>query len=204
MKRQIIFLLLLLACSWSLSASEFYAGAKIGPSVSFVYGDDTDDIDPTAGMSFGLFGTYSPVKFFALQAEFNYELKGFSLNESVNAISIDSKQYLHYISFPVVAKGMFPVSIVTIQPYLGLNFSFLANAKYKATANTFTQTKNNKDTFQPFDMGVLLGVEAFFAITKHFFISADLRFELNFIKAVEDSNFYNGAFQILAGAGYKF
>lgn len=42
--------------SVNISASDFYAGAKIGPSAAFVYGDDTDDIDPTAGMSLGLFG----------------------------------------------------------------------------------------------------------------------------------------------------
>lgn len=199
-----VILLLVLLFSWNLSASDFYIGGKIGPGVSFVYGDDTDNIDPAAGMSLGFFGLYSPIKFFALQAEFNYEMKGFSLNTN----NLDARQYLHYISFPVVAKGMFPVSIVTIQPYLGLNFSFLGNATYKATVQTalgsLTQSKSNKDDYQIFDMGVLFGAEIFITINKHVFLTVDLRFEVNFIKSIEDTDIYNGATQVLVGAGYKF
>jgi len=204
--RRLIFLVVLVLFCGSLSAGDFYAGAKIGPGAVFVYGDDTDDADPAAGMSFGVFGMFSPMKFFAVQAEFNYEMKGFSLDGS----GVDARQYLHYFSIPFIAKAVIPVAIVSIQPYAGLNFSFLANANYKGTVTVFgvtaTQEENNKGDYAIFDMGVLFGAEAFISVTKNIFISADLRFELNFLAIDDgrDSDAYNGTFYALFGVGYKF
>ena len=77
MRLKILIILVAVFLCGGLSALDIYAGAKIGPGAVFVYGDDTDDIDPAAGMSIGVFGMFSPMKFFAVQAEFNYEMKGF-------------------------------------------------------------------------------------------------------------------------------
>ena len=103
-----------------------------------------------------------------------------------------------------------PVKIVTIQPYVGLNFSFLANANYKAEASSafgaITQEKDNKSDFETFDFGVLFGGDIFFNITKNIFVSADIRFELNFLRIDKgrDDDIFNGTFYALFGAGYKF
>jgi hypothetical protein len=204
--RSLMFLVVLVLFCGSLSAGDFYAGAKIGPGAVFVYGDDTDDLDPAAGMSLGVFGMFSPMKFFAVQAEFNYEMKGSSLD----AGGVEARQYLHYFSIPVIAKAVVPVSILSVQPYAGFNFSFLANANYKGTTTVFgitaTQEENNKGDFAIFDMGVLFGAEAFFNVTKNIFVSADLRFELSFLAIDDgrDAEAYNGTFYALFGAGYKF
>lgn len=205
LSRLVLFVVVFLF-SGSLIASDFYLGGKIGPGAAFVYGDDTDDIDPAAGMSLGVYGMFVPMKFFAVQAEFNYEMKGFSFE----ANNVEARQYLHYLSIPVLAKAIIPVKILVVQPYAGLNFSFLANANYKGTGTAFgatiTQEKDNKDTYAIFDMGVLFGGEVFFNITKNIFISADLRFELNFLRIDDgrDAKMYNGTFYALFGAGYKF
>lgn len=210
MKLKILILLVAVLLCGSLSALDIYAGGKIGPGVAFVYGDDTDDYDPMAGMSLGVYGMFAPIKYFAVQAEFNYEMKGYSGEIGNNLGAVEGRQWLHYLSVPLIAKAVIPVKILVVQPYMGFNFSFLVNANYKYEANSIIgnliREDDNKDGFEIFDMGVLLGGELFFNITKQFFISTDLRFELNFLRIDEDRNTdkYNGAFYALFGAGYKF
>lgn len=179
---------------------EFYLGAKIGPGAAFVHGDDTDDLDPAAGMSLGFFGTYQIIKFVGIQAELNYELKGFS----INGAGTDQRQFLNYFSIPVMAKGFFPVSIVTIQPYFGFNFSFLMTAKAKGEFLGATVEKSNTDNYEVFDLGILFGTEAFIKITDHIFVTADLRFDIGVLQVVEDVEISNGTFLALFGAAYKF
>jgi len=210
MRLKVLLLLVAVLLCGSLSALDFYAGAKIGPGAVFVYGDDTDDYDTAAGMSLGVYGMFSPMKFFAVQAEFNYEMKGASGELDYGVATASGRQYLHYLSIPVIAKAVLPVKIVTVMPYAGLNFSFLANANYKGTTTIFGVDSNyeddNKDDFETFDMGVLFGAEAFISVTKNIFVSADLRFELSFLAIDDgrDSDVYNGTFYALFGAGYKF
>ncbi|HPS30318.1 MAG TPA: outer membrane beta-barrel protein [bacterium] len=179
---------------------EFYAGAKIGPGAAFVYGDDADELDPAAGMSLGVFGTYRIIKFVGIQAEINYELKGFS----VDVAGADQRQFLHYFSIPIMAKGFFPVSIVTIQPYFGFNISLLMSAKAKGEFLGATIEESNPEDYEVFDLGILFGTEAFIKITDHIFITADLRFDLGVLEAAENAELYNGTFYALFGAAYKF
>lgn len=192
--------------SVNISASDFYAGAKIGPGVAFMYGDDVnDDVDPAAGMSLGLFGTYQIIKLVGIQAQLNYELKGFSGKDD----NTKARQFMHYFSIPIMAKGFFPVSIVTIQPYFGLNFSFLMNAKMKMESSGTilgdVEIENeNTDDFEVFDLGILFGTEAFIKITDHIFITADLRFDLGVLEVVDGKEAFNGTFLALFGAAYKF
>jgi hypothetical protein len=200
-----IFILIAFILSFSLSAHDFFAGVKLGPGVAFVHGDDTDDLDPKGAISVGLFGTYSPIKYFAAQLELNYELKGFSWKEDSN----QARQSLHYFSIPLIAKGVFPVSIVTIQPYFGLNFSFLMDANLKAESSgtilgDVAVTNNNTDSFEVFDLGILFGGETFIKITDKFYITADLRFNIGVLEIVEDADIFNGTFHVLAGVAYKF
>lgn len=178
---------------------EFFAGTKIGPGAVFVYGDDAEDLDSAAGMSLGVFGTYQIIKFVGIQAELNYELKGFS--EDVVG---DRRQFLNYFSIPIMAKGFFPVSIVTIQPYFGFNFSFLMSAKAKGEFLGATVEESNTDIYEVFDLGILFGSEVFIKITDHIFVTADLRFDLGVLEVVEDDEMFNGAFYALFGAAYKF
>ncbi|HSW59929.1 MAG TPA: outer membrane beta-barrel protein [bacterium] len=196
----------ILVFSVNLPASDFYLGAKIGPGAAFMYGDNVgDDVDPAAGMSLGLFGTYQIIKFIGIQAELNYELKGFSGKEE----DTKARQFLHYFSIPVMAKGFFPVSIVTIQPYFGLNFSFLMNAKMKMKSSGTilgdVEIENeNTDDFEVFDLGILFGTEAFIKITDHIFVTADLRFDLGVLEVVDDAEIFNGTFLALFGVAFKF
>lgn len=108
-----------------------------------------------------------------------------------------------------MAKGFFPVSIVTIQPYFGLNFSFLMNAKMKMESSGTilgdVEIENeNTDDFEVFDLGILFGTEAFIKITDHIFITADLRFDLGVLEVVDGKEAFNGTFLALFGAAYKF
>lgn len=194
--------------SGSLLAADFFAGAKIGPGAAFVYGDDTDDYDSTAGMSMGVFGTYSPIKFFAVQTEINYEMKGYSHRDDSFAGSSKVRYHLNYFSIPIMAKGFFPISRLLIQPYLGLNFSFLMNANYKGkydgTFGNYTVEKRNTDDYEVFDLGILFGAETFIRITEHIFVTADLRFNIGVLEVVDDNETFNGTFYALFGAAYKF
>ncbi|HOB71197.1 MAG TPA: outer membrane beta-barrel protein [bacterium] len=205
----------ILVFSVNLSASDFYAGAKIGPGAAFGYGDDADDLDfdPAAGMSFGLFGTYVPIKFLAVQAELNYELKGFSKNSNAEEMEITiigrGRQYLHYFSIPLIVKGDFIVSRFNIQPYFGLNFSFLMSAKihieYEISIWGDGERDNtNTDDYEVFDLGILFGTEAFIKITDHIFVTADLRFDLGVLEIIDDAEMFNGTFLALFGAAYRF
>jgi hypothetical protein len=210
----IVFIAFIFLYSINLQAYDLFAGAKIGPGAAFGYGDDADDLelDPAAGMSFGLFGTYSPIKFLAVQAELNYELKGYSMDFETDVMGITvtgkGRQFLHYFSIPVMVKGFFPVLIVTIQPYFGLNFSFLMSAKthseYKSSLGGDSESETNTDDYETFDLGILFGAETFIRITDHIFITADLRFDIGVLEVIDDADLFNGTFLALFGAAYKF
>ncbi len=212
MRLKILILLAAVLLCGSLSALDISAGGKIGPGPVFLYGDDADDYDPAGGLSLGIYGMFSPIKYFAVQAEFNYEFKGASGEMVIanGAITAEGRQHLHYLSVPLIAKGLFPVKIVTIQPYAGFNFSFLVDARIKGETNvlgTKTETdERNRDDLAVFDFGILFGAETFIHINKNIYVSADVRMNISFLALDEDRdvNMYNGAFYILLGAGYKF
>lgn len=201
-------LLFVLVLSSNLFPHDFFAGLKIGPGITFAHGDDTDDLDPAAGMSLGLFGTYSPVRFFAVQAELNYELKSFSFKADILGGTLITRQDLHYFSIPLITKGNFSVSRLLIHPYFGLNFSFLMKAKghaqYDGALGNYKEKDTNTDNFEVFDLGILFGAETFIKVTDHFFVAFDLRFNIGVLEIIEDADVFNGAFYVLFGAVYKF
>lgn len=185
-----------------------YLGGKIGPSAVLVLGEDTDDLDAAPGMAVGAMFKVSLLEHLALQAEFLYEMKGFSFDQTIPpAGTIHFRQFTHYLSLPIIAKGVFEVAPVTIEPYAGLALSLLVDAEGVATNGNQEQSSGNTGDFNAIDLGVVFGGEVWFALAESIYLTGDIRFNFGVIDIIDgpnDNGVYNCAIQFLLGAGYKF
>ncbi len=181
--------------------SGIFLGGKIGPSAVMVLGEDTDDLDAAPGMGAGAVFKISLMDELALQAEFLYEMKGFSVDDA------DARQFLHYLSVPVMVKGVFAVDPVTVEPYAGLALSLLAGAEWEEHAGGgLDLSDSNTGDFNAIDLGVIFGAEMWFEVAESFYLTGDVRFAFGVIDIIDGSNdngVYNFATSFLFGAAYR-
>lgn len=176
----------------------FFAGAKIGPGAAFVLGKGADGTEAAVGMGLSLMGMYRLMDYLAFQAEIGYEMKGYGVKDA------DARAFLHYFSVPLLVKGAFDVSPISIQPYGGLDFSFLM----KGEASNSVVDVDITDSCDIFDLGIIFGAEVFYEVVDNLFITGDLRLGFGFLGVAKDvpyaDNFTNGNFNAMFGVAYKF
>lgn len=213
MKKLGIIFVLCFVFSNVLFAENIFIGAKLGPGAVYALGKDSDDLDAAFGMAAGVFGMYRLMDYFAIQAELMYEMKGYgSTSTAQDGSKQTNRLTLNYFSVPVIAKGVFDVSPVLIQPYAGLNFSFLMSADISASAGGYDISIDATDQCSLFDLGVIGGAEFYFEVMDHLYITADVRLEFGFLTTVDHVDapnavipkIYNSAFYALVGAAYQF
>ena len=207
----------------TISNAQFSIGGKIGMNLANIKGKDKpDDIKMRMTMNFGAVANYSLTDLFSLQAEINYEGKGFKIkdySESGDGWTEELKNLrfpFGYLTIPILAKATFGKStkfFVNAGPYFG----FLMSAKFKGDY-TFTSLTNPelnysdsanedmKDFYKGFDFGLVIGGGAIFPITDALDIMAEVRYNMGFSKIVDDtdpSNISNSVIGINAGVIYK-
>lgn len=186
----------------------FYLGGKIGPSAVLVLGEDTDNLDAAPGMAMGVMFKVTLLEYLALQGELLYEMKGFSFDQAVPLIGdLHVRQYLHYLTLPIIAKGHFNIEPVSIEPYAGLALSILVAAEGVATSGNQEQSEGNTGDYNAVDLGVVFGGEAWFEVVDRIYLTGDIRFNFGIIDIIDgpnDNGVYNCAIQFLLGAGYRF
>lgn len=124
MKRTILFLLFCLTFPLLTAQAQFFRfGGSAGGNISKALGDDasTDVLNHLVGFNGGFIGAYEFVSKLSVQAELQYEQKGFTFNGfpiNPDEVLVDDLR-LHYITLPLQLKAQKGGLFVLAGPYVG-------------------------------------------------------------------------------------
>jgi hypothetical protein len=129
-------LLLVLAAFTSISLAQMQMGLKAGLNIANLSGDDVENNDSKTGFAGGVFFMYQFSNMFAIQPEAYYTMKGATLNETFEGVSVDFTYTLDYIEVPLLFKLIIPIEGSNIRPsiFAGPAIGFKATAKVKTEA----------------------------------------------------------------------
>ena len=131
-------------------------GFKVGLNMANVSGDDVSGTDTKVGFAFGGFFTYNFSPTFALQPEFLYTMKGFTVSEL--GIDIDFKA--NYLEIPVLFKLTFGTGTTKPSLFAGPAIAFLMSSKAEALGVSV----DLKDVTKGTDVGIVFGGGVGFAV----------------------------------------
>ncbi|MBF9255190.1 PorT family protein [Pontibacter sp. 172403-2] len=123
MKKLILLLFLILVPLLAVQAQYLRFGGKAGGGFSKAAGDGSDQMQHLAGMQAGLLLSYEFVSRLAVQAELNYNQKGFTYSEYAADASSDEylsgDMRLHYLELPLLLKIQKGGLFAEAGPYVG-------------------------------------------------------------------------------------
>ena len=117
--------------------------------MTIIAGPDAGDTDQLMGFAFGGFFTYNFSPTFALQPEFLYTMKGFSV--PVLGVDIDFK--MDYIEIPVLFKFQFGTGTAKPCLFAGPAVAFMVSAKLEVLGESVDADELWKST----DLGLVFG-----------------------------------------------
>ena len=137
-------------------------GLKAGVCVATLYGDDVDEIESSglgeiggrAGFVGGFFVESRPAKFFAIQPEVLFAMKGSTVSVTMFGETAKGKTNLYYIEVPLLFKFIYPVGVATPALYAGPAIDFLLVAQAEDSDGKTTDLK--EDT-RLMDFGLAIG-----------------------------------------------
>lgn len=167
MKRTLFLLLFILAPVLLAQAQYTRFGAKVGGALTSVQGDDgpSDFTNYLAGFNGGLIVSYEFASRLAVQAELQYEQKGFVYDEypigSNTGLSDDHR--LHYLTLPLMAKIQKGGLFAEAGPYVGYLLAEATEVK-QVRLNSGTEPERignyplSLSDFERWDYGYTVGI----------------------------------------------
>lgn len=149
-------LILLCLAAGSAAAQGLQPGLKGGVNLANVRGSGDEGsagFDARVGLVAGVFATWRPVSWLALQPEVLVTSKGAALNDE----GIDARLVLDYLEVPLLARVSRRVSRATVYVAAGPTVAWLLRAKTRVVFDGSTEEIDMKDDVEPFDMGVAMG-----------------------------------------------
>ncbi len=156
MKHALGCLVVLLLASGSAAAQGLRPGVKAGVNLATVSlgGDEgSPGFDSRVWLVAGVFATWRPVSWLALQPEVLVTSKGAALDED----GLDARLVLDYLEVPVLARVSRRVSGATVYAAAGPTVAWLLRAKTRTAFSGSTEEIDLKDDVEPFDVGVAMG-----------------------------------------------
>ncbi len=156
MKHALGCLVVLLLASGSAAAQGLQPGVKAGVNLATVSlgGDEgSAGFDSRVGLVGGVFATWRPVSWLALQPEVLVTSKGAALDED----GLDARLVLDYLEVPLLARVSRRVSGATVYAAAGPAVAWLLRAKTRTAFSGSTEEIDLKDDVEPFDVGVAMG-----------------------------------------------
>ena len=206
----------------SVANAQFSLGAKVGMNMANVSGSDKpDDAKMKMRMAFGAVANYALSDLFSLQAEVNYDGKGFGIkdySETSEGITFDYENMRsanNYLTIPILAKATFGNStrfFAMAGPYFGFLMSAKFKGDYSISSNMYPELNESddvnediKDSYTGFDFGMTIGGGAIFPINDMLDFTADVRYNMGFSNIADDNDtkLHNSVFGINAGVVYK-
>ena len=197
----------------NLIAQEIDFGIKVGPNLSIVSGDLTENYNPRLGYHFGGFAEIEFSDKFSFQPEILYNSMGFILDSSIESfqnfgepggdeISFKSAQRSNFLSIPLALKLRFNSRLAL---EFGPQGSFLLNSVSKLKEAQGFESNGDRNSVSgdfKFDYGAVLG----FGYSLNNKMSLQLRYYHGFSDIFENriDNFKNYHRALQLSFGYKF
>jgi hypothetical protein len=127
--------------------AQIQIGPKAGLNISNLAGDEAEifgeSFDSKNGFTGGIFFMYQVNKFFAIQPEAYYTMKGATLD----IMGIDITATFNYVEVPFLLKLIIPVEGSNVRPsiFAGPSVGFNTTAKLKAEANGQSEEEDIDD-----------------------------------------------------------
>lgn len=187
MKKNLLFLVLVILGTTSLTAQSFKFGAKAGVNFSTFVGDDADGSDSRTAFHLGAVGHFNISDKFAIQPELLYSAKGAKNTEDGETLTYK----LDYISLPILADfSVAPGLSLQAGPQLG----FLANEEAE-----FDGVSVELDEAEGFDFGAAIGAQYKLTELDLFF---QVRYTFGLSEVIQDVDVNNS--NISLSVGYFF
>ncbi|MGB5287559.1 MAG: porin family protein [Ignavibacteriaceae bacterium] len=189
MKKYFIFLLILAAFT-SFSLAQMQIGLKAGLNIANIGGDDADQIlegqslDSKTGFGGGIFFMYQFNKYFAIQPEAYYSMKGATYKEGDGELTLT----LDYFEVPLLLKLVIPVEGSSIRPsiFAGPAIGFNTTAKVKIEVGDESAEQDIKDETKSTDFSLAFGGGIGFMVGKNE-LGVDIRYILG-LSTIDDSS----------------
>ena len=173
-------LLFILVAFVSFSQAQMQLGPKAGINIANIGGSDADELvgqslDSKTGFAGGLFFMYQFNKFFAIQPEAYYSMKGATYKESGGELTLT----LDYFEVPLLLKVVIPVEGSNVRPaiFAGPALGFNTTAKIKVEAGDESGELDIKDETKSTDFSLVFGGGIGFMVGKNE-LGADVRYIL--------------------------
>jgi len=167
-------------------------GFEGGPSLSLILASSGvyKDSEPLIGGTAGLNVQYNFTKLLSLKTGVIYERKGTQLPSKSDQLPPDGLMSINfdYLSIPILLKLSFGQNI---QFFIntGPNFSYLFSQSifYKPKGEKSYKVANERVSYKPFDIGVILGVGISIPIRNRFKISLEIKDNLGLMNVQKDN-----------------
>ena len=188
-----------------MSSSDVRFGIKAGMNVSSLSKNETlEDQGSKIGFNAGVFANIPVAESFSIQPEVLYSQYGDKYDYVVAGNRYSYANHLDYVTVPVMFQYNF---IPNLYVEAGPEFGFMVSAKNKAKNETnndvLAESRNYKDSFNTFNVGIGLGAGYYF--TDNIGITARYVAGVTDIAKDRPANsdaVRNNAFQV--GLAYKF
>lgn len=158
MKKVILSMALVTGVAVAASAQSASFGIKAGASLTNFTGKGTDgsDLKNKFGFNGGFIANLPVNDAFSIQPELLYSMKGYKFSGSdALGTTIDSKETLHYLDVPILAR----VNAGGLFFELGPQIGFLVAAKYSAEgSNGQSGSYSTKSDYKAVDFGYAAGL----------------------------------------------
>lgn len=176
-------IVLMLIFTSSLFAQKHYIGVKIGPNFSNYKPGNANNF--ATGLIVGATYSYQFANGFTVGADALYLQQGYKINLFGN-----HRQTFDYIAIPLKVGYTYGPSW-QVFGNVGLVPSFLAGARLRTKVLNTNNVSSNYDSFQKFDLGLLLELGGGYTINEKFNVFASLGFQYFFIPNVESNADYS-------------
>ncbi len=202
MKIKCLIIVLIILSSNFLFAQNLSFGLRDGASWSSITGRfdfknfENTDIEKSLGHSFGLIINYQLSKYFILQTEFNYEMKGFDFGESLLGGALEGNYSMSYLTIPIIAHFEIGKN-VKYYGYAGVYFGFLIKAEnYTSLSSTsssnlivYDLSYDPTNIFNKSEFGGLVGLGIKFPLCEKVCLFIDTRYNFGLTKAAKNTDF---------------
>lgn len=198
-------MLFLLTSASSLFAQQRWsAGPRIGVNVSSLYGKSSY-YDAKVGLVAGAFVSYSAINHFGISADVLYSQRGGKYDNPGDRSS--HVQHLNYLEIPVVARYYLNLS-GNFRPnlFIGPSLGVLMAAKRTKTVDRGTEyeDRDNKEEFEPLDLGATGGFQANFKVKSRQRFLIDARYNLGLTNVRTNASPWLGNSTFSFTLGYSF
>lgn len=191
-------------CITQVSAQGIAIGGKLGFTASSFRGDDAVNLKVRNGVVGGAFLNAGFLKFLAIQPEVIFRQSGATY--TYDALGVDSKIKVNYLSVPVVFKAGIPID-ETFYPHIliGPQYSFALSRTY-SVGNNDGQVEFEDADINKNDVGGFFGVGLDIR-SKRLFWTIDFRYGMGAIQVSDNDNanldLKNQDFTISTGVGFR-